>query len=173
MPPKPTCKVVKRQGQKGARIHPKGCEVRTGVSGAGYATKTKTNKQGLKKVKIKVPGSKHEIIAARHPLSPVADWVRMTYDTGAMSSSMKPAAATKLGYPPQIVQQQGTPIQIRGVTGSTQALELDMTFYVKLGPDDWRPVSGKSWVMPNMTSSNLLGVTHIKGLKSSYNIKFV
>ena len=29
MPPKPTCKVVKREGQRGARIDPKGCKVRT------------------------------------------------------------------------------------------------------------------------------------------------
>lgn len=173
MPPKPTCKVVKRQGQKGARIHPKGCQVRTGVSGANYATKTKTNKQGQKKVKIKVPGRKHEIIAARSPLSPIGDWVRMTYDTGAMATAMKPSAASKLGYPPPIVQAEGTPRQIRGVTGYTQSMELNMTFYIKLGPNDWRQVSGLAWVSPGMTSSNLLGVTHIKGLKSSYNIKFV
>ena len=29
MPPKPTCKVVKIEGQRGARIDPKGCKVRT------------------------------------------------------------------------------------------------------------------------------------------------
>ena len=29
MPQKPTCKVVKRQGQTGARIDPKGCKVRS------------------------------------------------------------------------------------------------------------------------------------------------
>ena len=29
MPPKPTCKVVKREGQRGARIDPKGCKVHT------------------------------------------------------------------------------------------------------------------------------------------------
>ena len=29
MPPKPTCRVVKRAGQTGARIDPKGCTVRT------------------------------------------------------------------------------------------------------------------------------------------------
>jgi hypothetical protein len=72
-----------------------------------------------------------------------------------------------------MVQAQGTAKRIGGVTGSAQAMELDMTFYIKLGPNDWRPVSGKAWVMPTMTSDNLLGVTHIKGLKSSYNIKFV
>eukprot|EP01043_Picozoa_sp_COSAG02_P008850 COSAG02_NODE_290_length_25531_cov_75.132392_18_plen_212_part_00 len=31
MPPKPTCKVVKREGQRGARIDPKGCKVRTTI----------------------------------------------------------------------------------------------------------------------------------------------
>ena len=31
MPPKPTGKVVKREGQRGARIDPKGCKVRTSV----------------------------------------------------------------------------------------------------------------------------------------------
>ena len=29
MPPKPTCKVVMREGQRGARSDPKGCKVRT------------------------------------------------------------------------------------------------------------------------------------------------
>ena len=99
MPPKPTCKVVKRQGQKGARIHPKGCEVRTGVSGAGYATKTKTNKQGLKKVKIKVPGNKaHLLWTASNPDAPQANWVEMLYDTGAQDTTLTQADATKLGW---------------------------------------------------------------------------
>ena len=30
-PSKPTCRVVKRQGQRGARIHPRGCQVRAEV----------------------------------------------------------------------------------------------------------------------------------------------
>ena len=35
MPPKPTCKVVIREGQRGARIDPKGCKVRTSVNAQG------------------------------------------------------------------------------------------------------------------------------------------
>jgi hypothetical protein len=44
MPPKPTCKVVKREGQRGARIDPKGCKVRTTKDAQG--NKKKQNKQG-------------------------------------------------------------------------------------------------------------------------------
>ena len=51
MPPKPTCKVVKREGQTGARIAPKGCEVRTEVSAAGV--KVRRNKAGSVKLKLK------------------------------------------------------------------------------------------------------------------------
>ena len=49
MPPKPTCKVVKREGQRGARIDPKGCKVRTTKDAQG--NKKKQNKQGQEKIK--------------------------------------------------------------------------------------------------------------------------
>ena len=39
MPPKPTCKVVKREGQRGARIDPKGCKVRTTKDAQGNKKK--------------------------------------------------------------------------------------------------------------------------------------
>ena len=44
MPPKPTCKVVKREGQRGARIDPKGCKVRTTKDTQG--NKRQYNKRG-------------------------------------------------------------------------------------------------------------------------------
>ena len=50
MPPKPTCKVVKREGQRGARIDPKGCKVRTTKDAQG--NKRQYNKQGQEKFKI-------------------------------------------------------------------------------------------------------------------------
>ena len=49
MPPKPTCKVVKREGQRGARIDPKGCKVRTTKDAQG--NKKKETKQGNEKIK--------------------------------------------------------------------------------------------------------------------------
>ena len=49
MPPKPTCKVVKREGQRGARIDPKGCKVRTTKDAQG--NKKKETKQGNENIK--------------------------------------------------------------------------------------------------------------------------
>ena len=49
MPPKPTCKVVKREGQRGARIDPKGCKVRTTKDARG--NKKKETKHGNEKIK--------------------------------------------------------------------------------------------------------------------------
>ena len=48
-PSKATCKVVKRKGQKGARIYPKGCKVRTEVDRAGNIVNRFIDK-GLKKL---------------------------------------------------------------------------------------------------------------------------
>ena len=49
MPTQPTCKVVKREGERGARIDPKGCKVRTTKDAQG--NKKKENKQGNEKIK--------------------------------------------------------------------------------------------------------------------------
>mgnify|MGYP006066149131 CR=1 FL=1 len=51
MPPKPTCKVVKREGQRGARIDPKGCKVRTTKDAQG--NKRQYNKRGEEKITLK------------------------------------------------------------------------------------------------------------------------
>ena len=45
-------------------------------------------------------------------------------------------------------------------------------FYVQVAGGDWRLVSGGANVAA-LNTENLLGVSHIKGLKSSYTIKFV
>ena len=65
MPPKPTCKVVKREGQVGARIAPKGCEVRTGVSAAGV--KVRRNKAGKVKIKRKTGERSMSFIISTEP----------------------------------------------------------------------------------------------------------
>ena len=65
MPPKPTCKVVKREGQAGARIAPKGCEVRTEVSAAGV--KVRRNKAGSVKLKLKTAERSMSLIISSEP----------------------------------------------------------------------------------------------------------
>ena len=48
MPTQPTCKVVKREGERGARIDPKGCKVRTTKDAQG--NKRQYNKRGEEKI---------------------------------------------------------------------------------------------------------------------------
>ena len=62
MPPKPTCKVVKREGQRGARIDPKGCKVRTTNDAQG--NKRQYNKQGQEKFKMTEIKDEHAMIIA-------------------------------------------------------------------------------------------------------------
>ena len=113
MPPKPTCKVVKRSNQKGARIHPKGCKVRTDVD-AALGTKTRTNKTGERKRKVVESGREHQVTLARAPNANPNEWVRgVIYDTGATDSGFTQEAATKLGYPPARVARKGRPIDRR------------------------------------------------------------
>ena len=65
MPPKPTCKVVKREGQRGARIDPKGCKVRTTKDAQG--NKRQYNKQETFKItEIKDERSSLTIAGSRH-----------------------------------------------------------------------------------------------------------
>ena len=77
MPPKPACKVVKRQGQTGARIDPKGCKVRSEKDAAGKV-KT-TNKQGQQKHKTTHKGREHWILISGK--KPQHATVRSNWDT--------------------------------------------------------------------------------------------
>ena len=96
MPPKPTCKVVKREGERGARIDPKGCKVRTTKDTQG--NKKKETKQGHEKIKrtttkrdmrLAVAGSPQRHLIANwndRPQNFRSNYKRnhnMVYDTGA------------------------------------------------------------------------------------------
>jgi hypothetical protein len=119
---KPTCKVVKRTGERGARIDPKRCKVRTTRTGA---TRTKVDKQGRKKYKVKETNEDHIIYAARTPLPDGyqgTDRVEVIWDTGAMSTAMNQVAATKLGYDAALVHRLGRPETVQGVGGDWRFL---------------------------------------------------
>ena len=66
MPPKPACKVVKREGQRGARIDPKGCKVRTSVNAQG--SKQKEDKRGQEKIKRTTRSNEMRLALAGHIL---------------------------------------------------------------------------------------------------------
>ena len=75
MPPKPTCKVVKREGQRGARIDPKGCKVRTTKDAQG--NKRQYNKRGEEKITLKTTGNEMRLLS----IAPMQDFRRLAYHT--------------------------------------------------------------------------------------------
>ena len=60
MPTQPTCKVVKREGERGARIDPKGCKVRTTKDAQG--NKRQYNKRGEEKITLKTTGNEMRLV---------------------------------------------------------------------------------------------------------------
>ena len=77
MPTQPTCKVVKREGQRGARIDPKGCKVRTTKDTQG--NKRQYNKRGEEKITLKTTGNEMRlVVAGARQHSTVRNWGNRT-----------------------------------------------------------------------------------------------
>ena len=151
MPPKPTCKVVKIEGQRGARIDPKGCKVRTTKDAQG--NKRQYNKQGQEKFKITEIKDEHVMTIAgrRQYATVVRHWKtatgpnamsaaqkgafkrnhKMTYDTGASMTTMSKSMLRKIGEDPKRTTNV-TYTSTQGAIGpATQTKVLkDVVFYV-------------------------------------------
>lgn len=93
---KPTCKAVKRPGQRGARIHPRGCRVRYILNNDGTLGKNAKATGTLKPAKqtIVIEGDRHFQFNARVRNSPST---RFLWDTGATITSISQKTARKLG----------------------------------------------------------------------------
>ena len=89
MDDRPTCKVVTRPGQRGARIAPKGCKVRKTQAGQTIRSYTKA---GVEKAKITTNRLKYTLTAARNNHR-----VRMLFDTGAMVTTIQQADVARWG----------------------------------------------------------------------------
>ena len=194
MPPKPTCKVVKRAGQKGARIAPKGCVVRTDEDAAGV--KVRKNKAGKVKVTQRVRTDKVDfrLMVSYSPKFPeraktngvltAGDRARngrdhnMLYDTGAMMTLMNRALLTRLSIPGiQRKERVALLSSVQGVTGSQDVKILkSVTFHVLVSenPDRWVKVTDDISVSygVEVSTSNLLGVSAIRQL-NMLKVKFV
>ena len=87
---RPTCKAVVRAGQNGARIHPRGCQVRQRISADGSSIRR--NKQGNIKRKIKTTGRDLAVAVSRSGYSH-----QFTWDTGAMVNTCGVVLARRWG----------------------------------------------------------------------------
>ena len=184
---KKTCKVVKRAGQRGARIAPKGCKVRTDISADG--TTTRRNKAGETKIKRTVGDNAFFMtVAGANQQSVINGWVsrsaaskrtykathKMLYDTGAQVTLMSRALCEKLGIKWKRKTNVSSQI-IQGVGGSeTLKILHDVEFYLQIDSrsNQWTKVTADIYVhvVDNITS-NLLGVDSIRQIKR-LNVKF-
>ena len=185
MSPKPTCKVVKRQGQTGARIDPKGCKVRSEKDAAGKVKAT--NKQGQQKHKITQKGREHYIlISGKKPAhtavrnkwhtytqAQIKDFGhenkqahRILYDTGATATLMTPALLRKLGENPNR-RNNISHTTAHGATGEPVNVKVlkNVTFWVLIG-------KFKDDVMVTTGSYSLFGTSSIKQLGTRFKLKF-
>ena len=187
MPPKPTCKVVKREGQRGARIDPKGCTVRTEKSADG--SMTTRNKAGETKIKVKTIKDRFTLAIAGSTQQGIANgWSNRSeaskagykstrhilYDTGAQVTLMSKALLTNIG----VNWKRGNfhMETISGVGGQENLKVLhDVSFYVLIDnhTSQWTLVTVDVFVKDiDSKTSNLLGVDAIVQLKR-LKMKFV
>ena len=191
MPTQPTCKVVKREGQRGACIDPKGCKVRTTKDAQG--NKKKENKQGNEKIKRTTTNRDMRLAVAGSPQRHlIANWNdrpqnfrsnykrnhNMVYDTGANITSMTPAALQHIGYNPNRTTNVYH-VNSGDASGNVIRRKVlrDVKYHLLLKSDkdtsgnrtrQWVTITTDVLVMP----SNLLGVNSIKLLKSRFKVKF-
>ena len=158
MPPKPTCKAVLKAGQRGVRVYPKGCKVRTTVAADG--TKKQVNKKGKTKRKVKVTAESFYIglYNSNHTKGPVS----MVYDTGAVTTSLTPADLRVLGYNPD----RTTGIKYMEFIDANNNVTKNKVLKgcrlsVKIASNDFVSISVDIVVAP----TNLLGMSAIKQLK--------
>jgi hypothetical protein len=194
MPPKPTCKVVKREGQRGARIDPKGCKVRTSVNAQG--SKTKEDKQGQEKIKRTTRSGKMQLaVAGNRQRHFINNWndkpaaVRsqykqnhhILYDTGANMTTMTPNTLRHIGYNPDR-QSNVSSTNVSDASGNVTQRKIlnNVVFYVLLKSDknregnrtrQWISLNDNVVVVPN-NAPNLLGTTAIRQLKNRFKVKF-
>ena len=91
---KPTCKVVTRPGQRGARVHPKGYKTRNRVQGDG--TVRKESKLGrLKPQKLRVTSARNYYLQVARGNG--RTYTRMLWDTGATVTVMSYTTAKNIG----------------------------------------------------------------------------
>ena len=184
---KKTCKVVKRVGQQGARIAPKGCKVRTEISADGATTRR--NKAGETKIKRTV-GDKtfFMTVAGANQQSVINGWVsrsteskrtykathKMLYDTGAQVTLMSRALCEKLGIKWRRKTNVSSQV-IHGVGGSeTLKILHDVEFYLQIDSrsNQWTKVTADINVkVEDNSTSNLLGIDSIRQIKR-LNVKF-
>ena len=171
MADRPRCEAVIRPGQRGVRVHPKGCKVRRKVV-AGEIRKVSKNTGHLKPTKVTLKTTGKEINV--HVRLNGGAYELFNYDTGAMDSGCNFRVARALGlvdgnnrpydhHQTEVIQVGG---HIEGPTVPAIRFYNIPLFLRETG----RESTGILDVMAN--GSALFGTGHIKGQRKYLKIKF-
>ena len=159
MPTQPTCKVVKREGERGARIDPKGCKVRTTKDTQG--NKRQYNKRGEEKITLKTTSNEMRlpvVVAGARQHSTVRNWGnrtmrqraewrdrhKMIYDTGAQVTSMSREMCDRLRIDWRRTTNY-TMQSVRGVGNTSTPCKVlhDVEFYICIDGTTTRRCGGE------------------------------
>ena len=161
---KPTCKVVTRPGQRGARVHPKGCKVRNRVVSGAVRKESKAGR--LKPQKIRVTSSGNYYFQVSRGNGRID--TRMLWDTGATTTVMSYTTAKRIGVlskdghlRPGLRWGADTAV----ITASEQRVTVKTIVNVPLKIQrTGEVVSGKMYLLRG--GSSLYGLSHIKNTKT-------
>ena len=173
-PPRPTCKVVTKPGQRGARIHPRGCRVRNRIVNGTMRKVSKATGQ-IKPVKTKIiEQGRNYYITVQRAGGRSTQSSRFLYDTGASHTSMSHTVAKRLGILTQAGRLRaplsyGEDKRTRIADGSVLVVKSvrDVPLILQMTQE---VVRGTVILMPGNASS-LYGVSHIRNTRS-LKVKF-
>jgi hypothetical protein len=171
---RPKCKVVLKDGERGARIFPKGCQVRNRVVDG---VKRKVDKRGeikpLKK-KVKVISDSFSV----NVKTVNGGYVKLMYDTGATDTTVNLATAHKLGLVTRAKgpakpapKYEGKTEIITAITADSSRVDVMRFKNIPLTiRETGRSTTGNVDIMPR--GLNLYGVPHMRGQRKFLSVNF-
>lgn len=178
MPPK-TCKVVLKENQRGARIAPKGCKVRTKIEGG---VKTSTNKDGQikRKVTIDTTTERELVVRVRSAANVVGQLpnvsVPMSWDTGAEIDTISYDDAVKLKILDRPHYRATIDLALNMSQESFEVRNVPIWVRLTAGtPYYGNVVSRRLFITPGKRTrtSNVIGTVSIAQLSKVFKVKFI
>ena len=168
-PVRPTCKVVTKPGQRGARIHPRGCRVRNRIVNGTMRKVSKATGQ-IKPLKTKIiERGRNYYVTVQRAGGRSTQSSRFLWDTGASNTSMSRTVAIRLGILTQAGHLRaplsyGQDMRTRIADGTVLVVKSVRDVPLVLQPTN-EIVRGTVVLMPGNASS-LYGVSHIKNTRT-------
>ena len=165
--------MVLRAGQKGARIYPKGCQVRNCIVDGQKRKVSKAGKLKPVKKKVKVTDRVYYV----HVMAPDGSALKFTWDTGADITLMNLSTAKKM----KLIGADGKPLQhfidekrVFNASAINASNKSEKGLAFKDVPLTLRETkhASRGTVMVTRHGKLLLGTPHMRGQRKHLRVKF-